>query len=318
MALLARSQRGGNRSQAIGGGSQDASHRLDLAQAVARLAQRAGQLADGALDAVALGGQCAEDPVGAVDELREVLIAAGQLGVQALQRVDEATQLAAAAGHGGRDLGEVAVGRLEPRQNLAQVLPVALQPLACAVEQQLEVVAGVDVERAEELVRVDVGERGRDRHRPALLRQRSRRGPRVQLDEHVLQPGLGPQERRRVLADEVVVLAVERHRDDRAAVLQLGLGDVTDADARHADRLALPWGDGLRGRELGLDLERLVLDEGEPQPLVVEDVPAHRDRDHEQSENREQVAATVLDRANHFETALSETRSLLLRPSSLT
>ena len=66
---------------------------------------------------------------------------------------------------------------------------------------------------------------------------------------------------------------VDVHRDDRVAVLELDLADVADAHAGDAHGLALARRDGLRGRELGLELERLALPR-EAQPLVVEDVAA--------------------------------------------
>ena len=55
--------------------------------------------------------------------------------------------------------------------------------------------------------------------------------------------------------------------------------DVADAHAGHADGLALARRDGLRGGELGLELERRVLDAREAQALVGEHVAADGQRD---------------------------------------
>ena len=68
---------------------------------------------------------------------------------------------------------------------------------------------------------------------PAALRAR------IELEEHVLEAGLRPQQDRRVLVDGQE-LAVDVHRHHRDAVVVLDLGDVADPDAGDADGLALP------------------------------------------------------------------------------
>src|SRR5438105_4695551 len=70
-------------------------------------------------------------------------------------------------------------------------VPSALA-LTARVEQDLQVVAGVAVELGEDLVQVDVGQRLRDRDRPAVLLPRDGGRARVELQDHVLEPGLGP------------------------------------------------------------------------------------------------------------------------------
>ena len=100
-------------------------------------------------------------------------------------------------------------------------------------------------------------------------------GPRVELEEHVLQAGTRAQEDRRVLVDREE-LAVDPERDDRDAVLELDVLDLPDLDAGDVDRLALAGDDRLGGRELGLELERLRLEDRDPQPLLLDDDVASR------------------------------------------
>ena len=54
------------------------------------------------------------------------------------------------------------------------------------------------------------------------------------------------------------------------------VGDVADPHAGDADRLALARDDRLRGLELGLELERLLLEHRDPQPLLLDDVDGDR------------------------------------------
>jgi hypothetical protein len=147
-------------------------------------------------------------------------------------------------------------GRLEPREHVLQRPAVVVQAGAGALHEQRQVVARVLVERTEDLIGVDVGQRARDRDRPAGPRDGCRVAAGGQLDEHVLQAGLRAQQRARVLMDEPLVLRVDRHRHDRVAALEVDLADVADPHARDADRLALARRDRLGGREVGLQLER--------------------------------------------------------------
>ena len=66
------------------------------------------------------------------------------------------------------DLARVAGGRLEPPDRARQLAAVALQARRAVAEQQPQVVARVRVERREDLVEVDVGQRLRDRDALAL------------------------------------------------------------------------------------------------------------------------------------------------------
>ena len=57
----------------------------------------------------------------------------------------------------------------------------------------------------------------------------------------------------------------------RLAVLEVDVGDVADLDAGDADRLTLARNDRLRGLELGLELEGLLLEDRDAQPLLLDD-----------------------------------------------
>ena len=110
---------------------------------------------------------------------------------------------------------------------------------------------------------------------PAVLRAR------VELDDHVVEAGLGAQQRGGVLVDRRV-LAPDLHRHDRAPVDEVDLGDVADVDARHLDRLALARRHRLRGGELGLVVDEVRAHDRDPvgqvEALVGEDVAAHEQR----------------------------------------
>ena len=188
--------------------------------------------------------------------------------------------------------------RPEPREGLLEVLAAAaLEALAGARDQEAEVVARVGVERGEELVGVDVRRRVL-RLDPAAVLERLAVA-RVDLEEHVLQAGLRPQERRGVVLDEAVVLRLELELHDRVAVLELDLADLADLDPGYAHGLALAGLHRLGVGELGLDDERLLLDEREAQPLVLEDVAGHADRDEEEREERDHLAQVLADREDH-------------------
>ncbi len=72
----------------------------------------------------------------------------------------------------------------------AEVLVAPVERLPAADEQQPQVGAGVVVERAEDLVEVDVGRRVGELDRAALLDLARLLGAGVHLEEHVLEPGL--------------------------------------------------------------------------------------------------------------------------------
>ena len=123
-----------------------------------------------------------------VDQLDDLRLLGRQRVVQPAQRVHEALEVASPHRHGAVDARQVAVGRLEALHDLRQlVAAVVLQALAGAVDQQVEVLAAVGVERGEDLVQVDHRHGVRDRDRVAGRRHRRARRPRRELDEHVVQ-----------------------------------------------------------------------------------------------------------------------------------
>src|SRR6185503_1355883 len=138
-----------------------------------------------------------------------------------------------------------------------------------------------------------------DADREVLLDDGRAVAARVELDEHVLQPGLRAQQRAGVAVDEVVVLRVEVERDDRDAVADAHLADVPHPHAGDPHGLPLPGHDRLRGGELGLQVERLLLDQREAQPLVAEDVEANGEAEDDEPRDGEEVAQVTADGELH-------------------
>ena len=189
------------------------------------------------------------------------------------------------------------MGGLEAAQDLAQVEPAAVEPAAGVADQQRQVVARVGVELGEDLVRVDV-RRGRlDRDREALAGGGRLVAARLEVDEHVLEAGLGPQQRAGVLPDHALVLGVDDHLDHGLAVLQLDVADVADADAGDAHGLALARGDGLGGRELGLQDQRRLLPR-EAHALLVEQVEGDAGGHGDEAEHGERLLRMLPDRGH--------------------
>ena len=89
----------------------------------------------------------------------------------------------------------------------------------------------------------------------------------------------------------------ERHLGD--AVDELDALDVADLDAGDVDRLTLSGDDGLGGLEVGLELERLLLQDRDAQALVLDDHVAREQRDDQQDEDRDEVAEVLADRRAH-------------------
>ena len=99
-----------------------------------------------------------------------------QLGREQAVAVDEPAQVAGAARR-PRSVTRARSRCSGPSRRSAsrRSLPRPVEALARAADQQLQVVARVGVERGEELVRVDVGQRVRDLDPPALLERLARR-----------------------------------------------------------------------------------------------------------------------------------------------
>ena len=259
------------------------------------------QLLERRADVRVLRGERLEVRVRGVDELGELRVLLAQLVGEQLEVVDDAARVLAPVLEQARDLLDVARRRLEALERLAQVGRQArvLERLAAGGQQHDEVVARVAVERRQDLVEVDVRRGLRDRDRVAFLERAGRLVARVHLDDHVLQAGLRAQQHRRVLVDRRVLLA-DLQVDDGDAVLERDLADLADRHAGDVDRLALAGDDGLRRRELGVDLVEVGADARHPlrqvEPLVRGDVDRHAHGDHEQQEDRQEVAQVDLDR----------------------
>ena len=295
--LVGGRQRARRRAQLLGGRAEQRRVALEPRHRVGRLAERARQLADGVRHVRLLGRELAHHDGRRVDQAGEVVAARGELRVELVQRRDQVPQVLPPLGDRGVHAREVAVRRLEPPQHLAQVQPAAFEPAPGVADQQLQVVARVGVELGEDLVRVDV-RRGRgDRDRVAGLRGRRAVGPRLEVDEHVLQAGPGPQQRAGVGADHPLVLGVDHHLDDGLAVAQLDGADVADPHAGHAHGLALARDHGLGGRELGVQPQRRGLPR-EAHALLVEQVQRHAGGDDDQAEDGEDLLRVLADRGH--------------------
>ena len=76
-------------------------------------------------------------------------------------------------------------------------------------------------------------------------------GAGIERQVHVLEAGLGAQQDGGVLVDRLV-LVLDLHLDDRAAVLEGHVADVADLDAGDVHGLALAGHDRLGGLQLAL------------------------------------------------------------------
>ncbi len=86
------------------------------------------------------------------------------------------------------------------------------------------------------------------------------------------------------------VLALDVERDHAVPVDQLDLLDLADVDAGDAHGLPLARNDGLGRLELGLELEGLLLEDRDPQALLLEDVVRDPDRENGEHRHRHEVA----------------------------
>jgi hypothetical protein len=187
--------------------------------------------------------------------------------------------------------------RLVQPEDLAQVGAAVLEAQARARDQELQVVARVGIEHPQDLVRMDVLDRLRDVERLPLLERPP--AARVELEEHVLERRLRPQERGRLVRHEPLVLGVDLHLDHRAAVHQLDLAYLADLHAGYAHGLPLSRRDGLRGRQLGLQRDRRLLDQREAQPLVGDDVGADPQADRHERDQQQESGQVAPDRVPH-------------------
>jgi hypothetical protein len=135
-------------------------------------------------------------------------------------------------------------GRLRRLEQRTQVRPAALQPLAARVREHGHVPAGVRVEVGEHLVRVHVRGRLRDADPVAVAQAPAVREPGlgaagVELDRHVVQPGLRTQIHRRIAVDRPDLVGFELEGHDGKPVLGLDLRDLAHLDAGDGDVLTL-------------------------------------------------------------------------------
>ena len=304
-----RARRGQRRAERARAGQQRLQRRAErvaqrgeLAERDLGVGQRRRELRERGLDVLVLGGEGAEDRVGGVDELGELGVLVAQRVGQQLEVVDGATDVDSPLLELAGDLGQVAAGGREAAQRAREVGGVVAQALAGAAEQHPQVGAGVGVQRREDLVDVDVGQRLVDRDRRPVLELLARgRVARVHRDDHVLQAGLGPQEHGRVRVDRVVLLA-DVHGHQRAPVLQLHVLDLAHRDAGDVHRLALARGDGLRGGELRLEGEEVLAQDRDPprqvEALLGQDVAAHEQSDEDEHDDRDELACVLADRVH--------------------
>ncbi len=135
----------------------------------------------------------------------------------------------------------------------------------------------------------------RERGMLAPLFQVAAAASRSDLDHHVVEVGLRPQQHGRVGVDQLHVLGLDVHADDGVAVFEVDRGDLADLDAGDVDRLALPGRDRLGGGELGGDVVEAFADEGDPGRqrglLLDEDAEHHHDAEQRQHRDRDRVLA---------------------------
>jgi hypothetical protein len=309
-----RSQLAGERPEPLQRGTELVGQRARLLQRRLGLRQRTRELAQGRPQRTLLRGERLEVRVRRVDQRRELAVTPGERGREQLEIVDDPLDVVAALDQEPREPLAVARGGLEALERLAEVLlgrlPKAARGAArlvvecrsAGVQQDAQIVARVGVELGEDLVHVHVRERVRHPHAAALGQVAGLGGSGVEREEHVLQPGLRPQQDGGVAMDRLV-LVLDLHHDDGAPVLELHLADLADLDARDVHRLPLPRDDRLPGGQLGLDLIEVGADHGDPrrqvETLVREDVAGDPERPHEKEQQRHEDAHLLPDLPPH-------------------
>ena len=225
--------------------------------------QRRRELDQRLLDRLLLVGEVAERRLRAADEAFDVGAAAAELGGQLAEVVDHVGERDPALGDRLVQFGDVADEGLEAAEGAAELLAAVADPFGPAGEQELDVLAGVRVERGEEGVEVGVRFGLGERDVVAGL-EMPRSGPGADLDGHVVEVRFRPQQQGRVGVDQLHVLRFDVHADLGVAFLERDRGDLADLDAGDHDRLALAGGDRLGGFELTGDVDELFADEGRP------------------------------------------------------
>ena len=299
--LERRPERPRARAQGLERRSELVGERLGLAERAVRRGQRRRELLQRGAQVRVLLGQHGEHGVGAVDELRELVVLGAQLVDDEREVVDDATDVPAPLRELAGDLAGVTRRRLEAADRVRERAPVAAERLPAVGQQQLQVRARVAVERREDLVQVDVRQRLPDRDPLPVLQLTGLRRAGRELGDHVLQAGLRAQEHARVLVDRDRVL-LELERDDRLAALEPHARDLADLDAGDVDGLALARRDRLGARQLGVDLGEVLAEDRHParqrEPLVGEDHRRDGERDDDQADDRQEVDEVLADRAH--------------------
>ena len=221
------------------------------------------------------GASVAIAPSAAFDvsiELREVLVAAADRPGQQVQVVDEPGERLVASGDRAAHLAQVAVDRPERAEGAAEVRVAPLEALAEPDDEQAQVGAAVRVEDAEDLIEVDVRERcWQTAIVPPSSNSPASSEPGSRLEELVLErrsaAASGSSRPCRPAGSRARSRTLRPPRPSTSSTPV----DVADLDPGDADRLALPRLNRLRGLELGLELERALLEDRDPHPLVLDD-----------------------------------------------
>ena len=232
------------------------------------------------LDRLLLVGEVAERRLGGGDEAFELASWRPSSVVSRLKSWITRASGDAALGDGAVEVGDVVGKGLEAAQGAGELVAATADALGAAGDEQLDVLARVGVEGAEEGVEVDVRFGLREGEAVAVL-DVLLAGAGVDLDDHVVEVGFRPQQQGRVGVDQVDVLRLDVHADDGVAVFEVDRGDLADLDAGDVDRLALARGDGLGGGELARHVGEFFADEGDPGGqrgfLLGEDPERHHD-----------------------------------------
>ncbi len=228
----------------------------------------------------------------------------GDLGVLGGRRLgedrevaDQALELGAALGQRRGDLADLLHRRAERAEELVEVAAAAFEALGGAVDQQVEVGAGVGVERVGQLVGVDRHARRLDRDDAAVVERLAGRAARAELDHEVLERRVRDELGDRVVVDVRELVGVDLHRDPSAAVDDLRSRDLPDPHAGDVDRLAEAGGEAAGRGDVGVD--RVAIHGRQRQTLVDEDVGARGERQQREERDREHEAPVGLERALH-------------------
>jgi hypothetical protein len=258
--------------------------------------QRRRELAQRFLDRLLLVGEVAESGVGGSDEAPDVRVAAAELGRQLAEVVDHVGQGHVALRHRLVQLRHVMDERLEATEGIGELLAPAPHSLGASGHEELDVLPRVGVERGEEGVEVGVGfglRQGEVSAVPDLLPATAR----VDLHDHVVQPGFRPQLEAGVGVDQLHVLGLDVHADHGVPAFEVDRGDFADFDPGDVNRLTLPRRDGLGGRELGRDVVEFFPDQRQPggqrRFLLGEDGEHHHDARETEDQDRDRVLAAA-------------------------